>query len=173
MNRLLMPALACLLLGVPASALADPEVLPPPREVGKFIHIESIKTGGYQITLSREGAEFLRDGLVLLGDGKSVVDIARLVTKKRNDPEVGKQIEFLALILKSQAPAIRKALDEKTGPNGAVIKVYGIEKKRLPAMPLLKSLGEAFLPNDWNDLLKTGITVANTTPLLWRVEERK
>jgi hypothetical protein len=75
--------------------------------------------------------------------------------------------------MKTQAPAIKKSLDEKMGPNGAVIKVLGIEKKRLPERPLLKSVGEAFLPDEWKEVLQTGVTVINTKPLWWRVEGRK
>jgi hypothetical protein len=171
MSRTMLQLSACVLLIAPAMASAEPEVLPPPREVVRLIHIEAIKSG-YQVTLSREGAELLRAGLGLLGDGKAASDIAKQVAKKRNDPELDKQIEFLSLILKTQAPAIKKALDEKAGPNGAVIRVFGIEKKRLPERPLLKSLGEAFLPDDWKEVLQTGVTVINTTPIWWRVEGR-
>jgi hypothetical protein len=111
----------------PVYAFPEPELGPAPREVQKLIRIDTIKSG-YQITLSREGAELVRDGLTLLGDGKAVTDIAKKIAAKRNDPELDKQIDFLALIMKTQAPAIRKALDEKMGPNGAIIKIHGIER---------------------------------------------
>jgi hypothetical protein len=172
MNRTMLPMFAVLAFAVPVTAADDQEVLPPPREVVRLIQIESIKSG-YQITLSREGAELLSGGLGLLGDGKAVTDIAKKIAANRNDPELNKQIEFVALILKTQAPAIKKALDEKMGPNGAVIKVFGIEVKKDPKFPLLRSAAEAFLPPDWKDVLKTGETMLNTKPLWWKVEGRK
>ncbi len=172
MSRMMLQLFVGLLFVSPVSAFAEPELGPPPREVQKLIRIDTIKSG-YQITLSREGAELVRDGLTLLGDGKAVTDIAKKAAKKRNDPELDKQIDFLALIMKTQAPAIRKALDEKMGPNGAIIKIFGIEKKAEPKLALLKSVSEVFLPEDWKDVLKTGMTVINTKPLWWQVEGRK
>ena len=172
MSRMMLQLFACLLLLSPATALAEPELVPPPREVERHIRIETVRSG-YQITLSREGAELLRDGLTVLGDGKPVADAAKKIAKKRNDPELDKQVDFLAMIMKSQAPAIRKALDEKMGPNGAVIKVLGIEKKVEPKLPLLRSAAEVFLPDDWKDMLKTGMTVFSIKPLTWHVEGRK
>lgn len=173
MSRTMLQLFACFATISPLTAADEPdEILPPPREVVKFIQIETIKSG-YQITLSREGAELLSGGLGLLGDGKAVTDLAKKASQNRNDPELDKQIEFMALIMKTQAPAIKKALDEKTGPNGAVIKVFGIERKKEPKFPVLRTAAEAFLPEDWKEVLKTGEAVLNLKPLWWRVEGRK
>lgn len=165
----MLQLIASLSLFAPA---AEPELLPQPREVSRLIQIESIRSG-YQIILNREGAEMVRDGLALVGDGKAVSDIAKRIAENRDDPELKKQIDFLSIILKSQAPAIKKALDEKMGPNGAVIKVLGIETKKEPKFAALRGAAEAFLPDNWKDVLKTGLTVVNTKPLWWNVEGRK
>lgn len=172
MSRMMPQLIAVLVFAAPAYAQPERELLPPPREVVRLIQIETIRSG-YQVTLSREGAELLASGLGLVGDGKAISDIAKKIAANRNDPELNKQIDFLALILRTQAPAIKKALDEKAGPNGAVIKVLGIEGKKDPKFKLLRSAADAFLPDDWKDVIRTGEAVLNTKPLWWHVEGRK
>ena len=80
---------------------------------------------------------------------------------------------MMAWVLKTQAPALKKALDENMGAGGAVIRVFGVEKKKLPERPLLKAIGEAFIPDDVKDQIKTGMSILNTVPLCWKVEGRK
>jgi len=151
----------------------EPELLPLPREVESHVRFERLPAG-YQIILSRKASEKLLGAMTLVGDGRPYTDIAKLAVKELNDPEAERNLDFLAFVLKSQAPALKKSLEEKMGPSGAIVKVFGIEKKLVPEPPpLVKVIGAAFIPKDVQDKLQTGIKVINTTPLYWRVEGRK
>jgi hypothetical protein len=165
--------LAALIFASPAVA-AEPELLPAPRPVERQVWVEPTP-GGYQVTLSRKATDRLVGTLAVVGDGQAVADIAKSVTKDLNDPEAAAKIDMIAWVVKTQAPALRKSLEEKAGPGGAVIRVFGLEKKRidLKDRPLLKAVGETFLPDDLKDRVKTAMAVANTTPLYWKVEGRK
>jgi hypothetical protein len=168
--KLPMAMIACLVLA--GAARAEPELLPPPREVESHVTFEKTPNG-YQIILSRKASERMRDALGVVGDGKSVVELIKLCTKDLNDPDAERKLEVMAWVLKTQAPALKKALDENMGAGGAVIRVFGVEKKKLPERPLLKAIGEAFIPDDVKDQIKTGMSILNTVPLYWKVEGRK
>ncbi|MCE9532058.1 MAG: hypothetical protein K8T89_13175 [Planctomycetes bacterium] len=165
--------LAAILLVVPTTAIAEPELAPPPRVAETHVRIEKM-VGGYQVILTRKASENLRDALAAIGDGQPYTELAKLAVKELNDPEAEKKINLLAFVVKTQAPSMKKALDEKMGPNGAIIKVFGVENKNVPEPPpIVKAIGEAFLPADIKDKVQTGLKVLNTTPLFWRVEGQK
>jgi hypothetical protein len=164
------------LLGLVAASSAfasDPELAPPPRLVESHVQFE-LNKGGYHVILSRKASEKLRDALAAIGDGKPFTELAKMAVKDLNDPEAEKKIEMLAWIENKQAPALKKSLDELMGPGGAIIKVYGLEKKVIPEPPpLVKALGESFLPADVKEKVQIGMKVVNTSVLYWRVEGRK
>ena len=169
MSRMMLP-LCLILAAVPALAVEPPSPL---RELDKHVRVDAIK-GGYQIQLSVQATETLRDGLAIIADGKTFAELARQFAKKLEDPELEKKIDLLAIVVQTQAPLLRKALDDKAGPNGTIIKVFGVERKLIPEPPpAAKAIGAAFLPKDVQDRINGVIAVANTTPLLWRVEPRK
>ena len=162
-----------LLLLVPTSASAAPELAPTPRIAETHVWLDTIK-GGYQISLSASAAANLRNALDLVGDGKSYTDIARAAVKNLNDPEAERKLDLMAFVLRTQAPALKKAIEEKTGINGVVIKVFGIENKKFKnPRPVLWSIGAGFIPPEIRGQIETGAVVVNTIPLIWRVEERK
>ena len=74
--KLPMAMIACLV--VAGSVRAEPELLPPPREVECHVTFEKTPAG-YQIILSRKASEKMRDALGAVGDGKSVVELIKLV----------------------------------------------------------------------------------------------
>ena len=172
MNRLLCWLCVSVLLLVSSHSRAEPELAPPPRLVESHVRFEPM-VGGYQIILTRKASEKLRDALTAVGDGKPYTELAKLAVKELNDPDAEKKIDMLAFIVRTQAPSMKKSLDENMGAGGAVIKVFGLENKRIPDRPLLKAFGEAFIPPDVREKMETGIKVINTTPLYWRVEGRK
>ncbi len=158
---------------VPALNAGEPELAPPPRLAESHVQFEQIK-GGYQVILTRKASEKLRDALAAIGDGKPFTELAKMAVKELNDPEAEKKIEMLAWIANKQAPALKKSLEELMGPGGAIIKCYGLQKKIIPdPPPLVKALGEAFLPPDVKEKVETGMKVVNTSVLYWRVEGRK
>lgn len=167
----LLFAIAC--LAFPAALRAEPELLPQPRIAESQVHFAKM-TGGYQVTLTRKAAETLRDLLPNSEEGKKYSELIKQAAKDLNDPDSEKKLEMLAFVVKSQAPALKKSLTEKMGPSGATIRVYGLENKVLPdPPPLVKALGEAFIPSEIKDMIKTGTAVIGTTPLHWKVEGRK
>jgi hypothetical protein len=171
MSRM-MPTLLFATLFVPTASSAEPEIGPAPRLVERHIQLETMP-GGYQILLSRKASENLRDVLATLGDGQAIGDAIKDAVKDLNDPDAKAKLEMLAWAVKTQAPAMKKALDDKMGLGGATIRVYGMEKKRIPDRPLLTAFGDAFIPAQINSQIKSGIKMINTTPLYWKVEGRK
>lgn len=158
---------------VPSFAFAEPEVGPLPRVVESSVRIEPMK-GGYQIILSRQATESLRNGLAVVNDGKPYTAFAKLAIKELNDPEIEKHFDMLTFVIRTQAPAMKKSLDERMGPEGAIIKVYTVETKRVREPdPVVKALAAAFVPKNINEKLQTGFKLANSTPIFWRVEGRK
>jgi hypothetical protein len=181
-NRIRLSALlviGCIsLLPTPYSLLptliaGEPELGPPPRLVEKHVKFE-VTDNGYNVTLTRKASEKLRDALAAIGDGRPFTDVAKLAVKELNDPDAERHVEKLAWIFNKQAPAMKKALETQMGPGGAVIKCYGVEKKVIPEPPpLLKAIGETFLPPDVKEKVETGMKVINTNVLYWRIEGRK
>jgi hypothetical protein len=158
---------------LPALFAVEPELAAPPRLVVSHVQFE-LTAGGYQVILTRKASEKLRDALAAIGDGKPFTEFAKMAVKELNDPEAEKKVEMLAWIANKQAPALKKSLDELMGPGGAVIKVYGVPKKVIPdPPPLVKALGETFLPPDVKEKVQIGMKVVNTSVLYWRVEGRK
>lgn len=162
----------CAIISGAGVVRGEPELAPPPRLAEPHLQMEKL-TGGYQLILSREAAEHLRDALDSVKDGTAFTDIAKEVVKGWDDPEASAKLELIAGMIKTQAPALKKALDEKMGPRGAIIRVYGLEKQRTPKRPVLRAVGGAFIPDDVKERIKNGMTVINTTPLYWRVEGRE
>jgi hypothetical protein len=168
-------------LFVVSAASADVERLPMPRVVEKPVRVELLKAG-YQVTLTRPAAEQLRDLLNASNDEKKLAESLREMAKDdQRDERVAAQLKLLALIA-GQMPALKKTLAEKMGPEGAVIRVYGVEKKKLFAKdrPILEGIVEAVrgalpavLPPDAGDVVKTALAVAKTTPVYWTIEGRK
>jgi hypothetical protein len=159
------------ILAVPESVEA--ERLPMPREVVPHIQVERLPAG-YQVILSRKASETLHEALKRIGNGQPYSELVKLAVKELNEPEVEAKIEVLAFVIRTQAPALTKSLGEKMGEGGAIIKIFGIEKKLPPEPPpLAKAIADAFLPEDIKEKVQTGIKVVNTTPLYWRVEPRK
>lgn len=166
-------ALACLAFGYRTALADEPELAPQPRVVESHVRFERM-IGGYQIILTKKATDQLIDALKQVGDGKPYTDLAKLAVKELNDPGAEQKINLLAVVVKSQAPALKKSLEERAGPEGSIIKVYGVESKLVPEPPpLVKGLAEAFIPADVKDKMQTGIKVLNTTPLYWKVEGRK
>jgi hypothetical protein len=169
MRPILLAACICI---VPQSANAEPEQAPMPRLVENHIQLQPL-TGGYQIILTRKAALKLSEALGVVGDGRPVTDIAKLAVKELNDPEAEKKVDMIAWAIKTQAPALKKSLDEKIGPGGAIIKVFGIDKKVIPERPLVTAAIEAFVPAEAKGYILGAKAMVNTTPLYWRVEGRK
>jgi len=164
--------IAIALLFFPAFASAAPELAPTPRVVENHVFLEKMQ-GGYQILLSKRATENLREALKEVGDGRPYADMAKQAVKELNDPAAERKLELLAFLVRTQVPAMRKALEEKAGPNGATIKVFGIEAKRLKnPRPTLWAIGAAFLPPEVREQIEAGAVMVNTTPLIWRVEPR-
>ena len=173
MTRMMPFLFAIVYFAFPAALRAEPELLPLPRVAESQVHFEKM-AGGYQVILSRKAAEKLRDILPETEEGKKYADLIKQAAKDLNDPEAEKKLDLLAFVVKTQAPALKKSLTDKMGPGGAIIRVYGLAKKVLPEPPpLVKALGEAFLPDEIKDIIKTGTAVISTTPLHWKVEGRK
>ncbi len=164
-------AILCV-FSVPAMAVEEPELAPPPRLVEQHVRFQQV-VGGYQIVLTRKASEKLRDALADFGDGQQFTDVAKIAVKELNDPEAEKKLDFLAFIVKSQAPALMKSLTDKMTADGAVIKVLGVENKNIRHAPLIKAIGQAFVPPEAREKMETTIKVINTTPLYWTVEGRK
>ena len=171
MKQLIPTFILIAALAVPMLVRAEPEILPMPRAVERHVFFEKT-ANGYQILLSRKASERLRDCLGAVGDGKALMDFAKEAAKDLNDPDATLKLEMIAWVVKTQAPALKKALDDKMDTGGATIRVYGVEKK-LPERPLLKAIGEAFLPDEVKEQVKMGMKVISTTPLYWKVEGRK
>jgi hypothetical protein len=155
-----------------STASAESELAPAPRLVENHVQLAPL-TGGYQIILSPKATLKLSEALGKIGDGHPYTDVAKLAVKELNDPEAEKKVEMLAWAINTQAPALKKALDEKAGPGGAIIKVFGLEKKTIPERPFIKAAVEAFAPREVKDYLEGARAMINTTPLYWRVEGRK
>jgi hypothetical protein len=162
-------------LGISAAQAraVDVELGPAPRVASPAIRVEAI-TGGYQIALSREAAQQLRDLLVEVGDGSPYARLGKAILRKADKPEWEKTFDLVAFIVRTQAPALRKSIDDKLGPEGVFIKVLGIETDRVPvkSRPIAKAAIEAFMPADVKEKARTVVRVINTTPLYWRVETR-
>ncbi len=173
MNRATRCLSFAILFAVPVSARAEPELAPSPRLVESHVQIERI-IGGYQIILTRKASEKLRDALAVIGDGKPYTDLGKLAVKELNDPDAEKKYDLLAFVVKTQCPALKKSLDEKMGPGGAIIKIYGVENKLIPdPPPLAKAIIALAVPAKFKEKMDTGLKVINTTPLVWKVEGRK
>lgn len=171
--RRMTPSLLIAFCFVPTATAADQsEVLPPPRLVEYHVSFE-VTRGGYQVILSRKATDRLLEALTDVGDGKAIADLTKAAAKDLNDPKAEATLELIGWVIKTQAPALKKALDEKAGPGGAVIRVYGLEQKRMPERPVIKAAIEAFAPDKVKDYIKTTAAVVNTTPLYWKVEGRK
>jgi hypothetical protein len=169
MNQRLLWSAFCSLVLAQCARSVEPELAPPPRLCESHVRFERT-LGGYQVILTRKASEKLSHALKVVGDGTPGTEFAKLAVKELNDPEAEKKVEFLAFIVKSQAPALKKSLDEQMGPQGAIIKVFGVDNKLVPEPP---PIARAFIPLKIREKMDTGLKVLNTTPLYWKIEGRK
>ena len=172
-----MRFLIVLTLGLAASAgyAGDPELLPAPKASGPHFQIEEL-ANGVQLTLSPEGTTLLRE-LLKDSEGKDFTILKGMASRMREkgNVEAAVNLENAIKMMKAQGPSLRKALDDKSGPNGAVIKVFGIDKKKGALMdrPVLKAVVEQFVPPEAQKELKAVQRAIDMTPLWFRVEPRK
>lgn len=161
------------------------EIAPSPHVVYPPVQIVAVK-GGYQVYLNRRTAEWLSDAL----EGADEKDIAarlkkRAKEKKETDPpdeETAKTLEMIAFAVSTQLPGFKKALAEKSGPNGAVITLTGFQSPTVrfrKPRPKLENAAEIvrgvmpLLPEEAREVVEAMRAVARTKPLFWKVEPRE
>ena len=160
---------------VVVAAVAQAPAAEPP------VRVESL-TDGYRVILTRSAAERFRAGLDRVRDEKALADTLRDVAKgerdKDPDSETAATLETVAMVVGTQVPALKKALDDGTGPNGATIRVYGVKrdtilKRPRPRLRKLIEAAKGALPDDTRATVTGVMEAARTTPLMWTVEPRK
>lgn len=170
---------------LPPQLLPPPELLPPPRPVGPPFALTAIPNG-YQIILSRGAAEMLSDALDAAADEKQIAKALRDEAAQRKggpnaDADTVAKLELAAFLVSTQLPAFKKALHEKMGPCGVVIRVTGLQapefKFKKPRPALQRAIGVArgvmpLLPVEMRESFEGLRAMARTTPLAWTVEPR-
>jgi hypothetical protein len=158
-------------------------VAPPPREPSPPVSVAAIKNG-YTVTLNRETAELLRDGLNGTDEKELAATLRKFAKdKKAADPDdkTAATLELVAFVVSSQLPGFKKSLTENIGPRGTVITLAGLQadKVKLPNHPRLEQALATvrgvmpLLPDDAKDVLEAIRAVGRTTPLFWKVEPRE
>jgi len=145
------------------------------------VRVESLKDG-YRVILSRPAAEKFRSLLDTVQDEKALAESLRGMAKDKReenpDSDTAATLEIVALVVGNQVPALKKALDEHTGPAGATIRVYGLKRENIlkRPRPRLRRIAETVkgaLPDDARATVEGVMEAARTTPLVWTVEPRK
>src|SRR5204863_9446841 len=98
--------------------------------------------------------------------------------EKDEDSERAARLDVIALVLSGQVPQLRKAMQDNIGPNGATIRVWGLQRENVlkKPRPRLRQIIEgvkAALPDDAKAAVDGVMAAAKTTPLTWKVEPRK
>src|SRR5947209_19315612 len=93
------------------------------------VRVEALKDG-YRVTLTRAAAERFR-GALDTTDEKSLADTLKQMAKderaKDEESERAARLDVIAVVLSGQIPQLRKAMQENVGPNGATIRVGGVQ----------------------------------------------
>jgi hypothetical protein len=161
----------------PVAAIAVVLVSPADERPVRF---EALKDG-YRVTLTRPAALKFLDALETTDEeslADTLRDLAKAAKGKDAESETAATLEVVALVLSSQIPQLREAVRENVGPNGATIRVWGLQrdtilKKPRPRLRKVIEGVKAALPDDAKATVDGVLTAARTTPLTWKVEPRK
>jgi hypothetical protein len=163
-------ALLLLLVGVAHLQADEIELLPPPRVAEPPLKFEKI-TGGFQVSMSRTNAERLLDTMKMVKNEEALGDLIKSVGANSTDEYTQALTIYWTHVVTKEMPAFKKALEQKMGPNGVVVKMYGFDRTK--ERPVLKAIGKAFLPKEVQEQAQGIMAMVNTKALFWRIESRE
>ena len=169
-----MRTITIALMLVPMSIIqAEPseELTIPPRLATPGFVVEPLE-GGYRILLDRATAVALREATKDGENDKDIAEAIKAVIRRRNDEATAEKMSATINLWASQTPILRKALEEKIGPGGIAIRVWGVPKVRKDR-PLVRAIVRGAMPEELRDTVRGVMLIANTTPLYWKAEPRE
>lgn len=121
---------------------------------------------GYEVTLPKQQAEEFRD---VLNANVKEEQILAFLRKLLADKRVDWRLKAVAAIVAADVLLFKKKMNDNMGPNGVVIRVWGVGGQETVCTTIPPGTWEWILSDDW----KLKKKVATTVPVYWTVTPRK